>query len=55
MVDLQRETLGNIWRLCEQMAYSAEHGLTETLRAEFDTLQRQMERLRIVEKIRKEA
>ncbi len=45
MNEVQRETLGSIWRLCEQMAYSAERGLTETLKAQFDTLRRRMARL----------
>ena len=45
MSDSQREVLGDIWRLCEQMAYTAEHGHTATLKAQFDALKRQMARL----------
>lgn len=47
MSDIQRETLGSIWRLCEQMAYTAEHGHVATLRAQFDALKKQMARLEI--------
>ena len=47
MSDLQRETLGSIWRLCEQMAYTAEHGHVATLRAQFDVLKKQMAKLEI--------
>lgn len=45
MNELKRETLGTIWRLCEQMAYAAENERTETLKAQFDTLKRLMARL----------
>jgi hypothetical protein len=48
MTDLQRETLGSIWRLCEQMAYTAEHGHVATLKAQFDALKKQMAKLEIV-------
>lgn len=45
MNDVTRDTLGSIWRLCEQMAYTAEHGYTVTLKAQFDTLRRMMAKL----------
>jgi hypothetical protein len=48
MSDLQRETLGSIWRLCEHMAYTAEHGHVATLKAQFDALKKQMVKLEIV-------
>lgn len=56
MSELQRETLGSIWRLCDQMVYAAEQGHVETLKAEFDTLKKHMARLDMIrEYIGKEA
>lgn len=49
MDDLKRETLGRIWRLCEQMAYAAEHGHVETLKAQFQTLSKQMAKLETID------
>lgn len=49
MIDLKRETLGAIWRLCDQMAYAAENGYTQTLKAQFSALRQQMRRLELVE------
>ena len=46
----KRDALGGIWRLCEQMAYAAEHGHVATLRAEFDALRRRMARLEEMER-----
>ena len=51
MGELQRETLGAIWRLCEQMAYTAEHGHVETLKAQYDALKKQMARLEIAREV----
>ena len=48
MNDLKRETLGAIWRLLDQMSYAAEQGHVETLKAQFDTLKKQMARLDII-------
>jgi hypothetical protein len=45
MLDPGRETQGAIWRLCEQMAYTAQQGHFETLKAQFETLKRQMAKL----------
>lgn len=49
MSDLQRETLGSIARLAEQMAYTAMNGMTETLKVQYDTLKKQMAKLDLVE------
>lgn len=48
MSDLQRETLGNIARLAEQMAYTAMQGMIETLKVQFDTMKKQVARLEII-------
>lgn len=48
MSDLKRETLGDIARLCEQMSYTAMEGHVETVKAQFDTLKKQMARLDII-------
>ena len=48
MNDIKREVLGTIWRLCEQMAYAAEQGHVETLKAQYDTLRKYMTRLEMV-------
>ena len=48
MTDLQRETLGDIARLADQMAYTAMHGMTETLKVQFDTLKKQIKKLEVV-------
>lgn len=56
MNDLQRETLGRIARLVDQMGYTAMNGHMETLKAQFETLKKQMARLETIkEYIRKEA
>lgn len=47
MSDLQRETLGNIARLAEQMSYAAMNGLTDTLKAQMGTLQRLIAKLEV--------
>lgn len=49
MNEIERSTLGAIWRLCQQMEYTAEHGHTATLKAQFDTLKKHMARLDIIE------
>ena len=49
MNELKRETLGRIWRLCEQMAYAAENGHVAILQAEFGLLQNSMSLLGIIE------
>lgn len=49
MSNLQRETLGNISRLVDQMSYAAMCGHVETLKAQFITLQKYMARLEIVQ------
>ncbi len=49
MTDLQRETLGNIARLADQMSYAAMQGYTAMLKAQFESLARQMRRLEIIE------
>ena len=48
MSELQRETLGSIARLAEQMAYTAMQGHGETLRAQYDTMTRLMARLDVI-------
>ena len=48
MSDIQRETLGTIWRLCEQMAYCAQSGYMDTLKAQFDALAKQMAKLDMI-------
>lgn len=45
MNDKKRETLGAIWSICEQMAYTAEHGHVATLEVLFNSLKRQMAKL----------
>ena len=56
MNDLQRETLGSIARLVDQMGYAAMNGHLETLKAQFDTLKKQMARLDVIrDYIKKEA
>lgn len=49
MNGLERETLGQIWRLCEQMSYAAQSGYTDTLKAQFICLQKQMVRLDMIQ------
>lgn len=51
----KRETFGAIWRLCQQMEYSAENALTETLKAQFLALQKQMAKLDTINEYIKEA
>jgi hypothetical protein len=48
MSDLQRETLGSIARLVDQMGYAAMNGHIEVLKAQFDALKKQMAKLEIV-------
>ena len=48
MTDLQRETLGSIARLVDQMCYTAMNGHLETLKAQFEALKKQMAKLEIV-------
>ena len=48
MQKLERDTLGAIWRLCDQMAYSAEKGMTNTLKAQAEILNRLIARLDLV-------
>ena len=48
MDEIKREVLGTIWRLCEQMAYAAEQGHVETLKAQYSALRKYMERLEMV-------
>lgn len=40
-----RDLLGEVWRLCEQMAYTAENGYVATLSVQFETLKRYMAKL----------
>ena len=40
-----RDLLGEVWRLCEQMAYTAENGYVATLNVQFETLKRYMAKL----------
>ena len=49
MNELKRETLGDIWTLCDQMAYAAQTGKTETLRAQFATMLKLMARLDMIQ------
>lgn len=48
MSEMERTVLGNIWRICDQMAYAAEHGYTETLKVQFDALRQQMGKLEFI-------
>jgi hypothetical protein len=50
MNEIKRDTLGAIWRLLSQMEYAAENGYTDTLKAQFTTLMKQMARLEMIEK-----
>lgn len=54
MNELKRETLGAIWRLCEQMAYAAEHGHVQTLKAQTDALKKMIARLDMIDEMVKE-
>lgn len=51
MNDLTRETLGSIARLAEQMSYAAMSSHTETLKAQFLTLQKQMAKLDTIKEL----
>lgn len=51
MNDLQRETLGCISRLADQMAFAAMEGRVELLKAQFDTLRKHMARLQMIEEV----
>ena len=56
MNEVKRETLGAIARLAEQMSYAAMNGHYAMLKAQFDTLRRQMAKLEtIAEYLTKEA
>ena len=56
MNDMQRETLGSIARLVDQMGYTAMQGHMETLKAQFDTLKKQMAKLEMIRQyIKKES
>ena len=48
MTDMKRETLGAIARLTDQMHYAAMSGYTDTLKAQFDALKKQMAKLDMV-------
>lgn len=49
MNELEREALGAIWRLCDQMSYAAQAGYRDTLKAQFDTLKKHMAKLDLIE------
>ena len=49
MNELERETLGQIWHLSEQMAYAAQSGYTDTLKAQYLCLQKQMKKLELIQ------
>ena len=51
MSNAKRETLGAIWKCCNQMEYSASHAMTETLKAQFSALQKHMARLETIEEM----
>ena len=48
MNEVKRDTLGAIARLAEQMAYTAMNAHTETLKAQFETLKKQMAKLEVI-------
>ena len=48
MNEVKRETLGAIWRLLEQMAYTAEHGYEQTLQYQFENLSQLMDKLKVL-------
>ena len=52
MNEPRRETFGAIWRLCEQMAYSAENGREELLKAQYSTLSKYIARLDMLKKLK---
>ena len=52
MGELQREILGSIWRLCEQMSYTAQEGHVETLKVQYLALSKYIERLNMIEKFK---
>ena len=49
MNEIEREALGAIWRLCDQMSYAAQAGYRDTLKAQFDTLKKHMAKLDLIE------
>ena len=53
MNDVQRETMGAIARLAEQMSYAAMNGHYAMLKAQFDTLRRQMAKLDTIKELMK--
>ena len=56
MNEAKRETLGAIARLCQQMEYTAMNDHYAMLKAQFDTLRRQMAKLDVIaEYLTKEA
>ena len=48
MNDLQRETLGCISRLADQMSFAAMQGRVELLKAQFDTMKKHIARLQMI-------
>lgn len=55
MSELQRETLGSIARLAEQMAYAAMNGHSAMVQAQFETMRRYIARLQVTQDYIKEA
>ena len=51
MNDIERNTLGSIARLAEQMSYSAMNAHTEMLKAQFLTLKKQMAKLDTIKEL----
>lgn len=48
MNELQRETLGCISRLADQMSYAAMQGHAEVVKAQFDTMKKYIARLQTI-------
>ena len=46
-----RDLLGEVWRLCEQMAYTAENGYVATLNVQFETLSCALTLLAVINRI----
>ena len=55
MSDLQRETLGSIARLAEQMAYAAMQEHSAMVQAQFEIMRRYVGKLQMVQEHIKEA
>lgn len=49
MNELLRETLGQVWRVCDQMSYAAQAGYMDTLKAQYLCLQKQMAKLELIQ------